>query len=112
MPLKPNLSFIGLDEFVNEPIVENRKSNEEVPKMVRKNDDAPIIKEWVSDTEEENVSQPKIGKKIAKPSIAKIEFVKPKQQEKTARKTVKQVDKHRQNTRSTLQEAIKEIGTI
>ncbi|GJV40623.1 ribonuclease H-like domain-containing protein [Tanacetum coccineum] len=112
MPLKPNLSFIGLDEFVNEPIVENRKSNEEVPKMVRKNDDAPIIKEWVSDTEEENVSQPKIGKKIAKPSIAKIEFVKPKQQEKTARKTVKQVDKHRQKHSQFPETFLRNLNTI
>ncbi|GJS76479.1 hypothetical protein Tco_0726360 [Tanacetum coccineum] len=44
------------DEFVNKPVVENKKSNEEVSKVVRKNDDAPIIEEWVSDSEEENVS--------------------------------------------------------
>ncbi|GKC56731.1 hypothetical protein Tco_1084329 [Tanacetum coccineum] len=90
MPPTPDLSFTGLDEFVNKPVVENRKSNEEVSNIVRKNDDAPIIEEWVSDSEEENVSQPKTEKKTVKPSIAKIEFVKPKQQEKTARKTVKQ----------------------
>ncbi|GJT09593.1 hypothetical protein Tco_0856635 [Tanacetum coccineum] len=46
----------------------------EEPKVVRKNDDAPIIEEWVSDSEEENVSQTKTEKKIVKPSIAKIEF--------------------------------------
>ncbi|GJX20374.1 DNA polymerase zeta catalytic subunit-like protein [Tanacetum coccineum] len=42
MPPTPNLSFTGLDEFVNEPIVENCKavSSEEEPKVVRKNDDA------------------------------------------------------------------------
>ncbi|GJT08868.1 hypothetical protein Tco_0843330 [Tanacetum coccineum] len=102
MPPTPDLSFTSLDEFVNEPIVENSKamSSEEEPKVVRKNDDASIIKEWVSDSEEENVSQTKTEKKIVKPSIAKIEFVKPKQQEKTTRKTVKQVEKHRQNTHS------------
>ncbi|GJZ04353.1 putative ribonuclease H-like domain-containing protein [Tanacetum coccineum] len=100
MPPTPNLSFTCLDKFVNKPIVENRKSHEEVSEIVRKNDDAPIIEEWVSDSEEENVSQPKTEKKIVKPSIAKIEFVKPKQQEKTARKTVKQAEKHRQNTHS------------
>ncbi|GKA11922.1 ribonuclease H-like domain-containing protein [Tanacetum coccineum] len=90
------------NEFVNEHVVENSKvmSSEEEPKVVRKNDDAPIIEEWVSDSEEENVSQTKTEKKTVKPSIAKIEFVKPKQQEKTARKTVKQVEKHRQNTHS------------
>ncbi|GJS65590.1 ribonuclease H-like domain-containing protein [Tanacetum coccineum] len=36
----------SLDELVNEPVVENSKamSSEEEPKVVRKNDDAPIIK--------------------------------------------------------------------
>ncbi|GJW03983.1 retrovirus-related pol polyprotein from transposon TNT 1-94 [Tanacetum coccineum] len=39
------------------------------PKVVRKNDDAPIIEEWVSDDEEEDVSQPKIEKKIVRPTV-------------------------------------------
>ncbi|GJW88469.1 hypothetical protein Tco_0163809, partial [Tanacetum coccineum] len=102
MPLTPDLSFTGLDEFVNKLVVKNSKamSSKEEPKVVRKNDDAPIIKEWVSDSEEENVSQTKTEKKTVKHNIAKIEFVKPKQQEKIARKTIKQVEKHRQNTHS------------
>ncbi|GJS16293.1 putative ribonuclease H-like domain-containing protein [Tanacetum coccineum] len=75
MPPTPDLSFTGLDGFVDKPVVEN-------------ND------------EEEDVSQTKTEKKTVRPSIAKIEFVKPKQQKKTARKTVKQVEKHRQNTHS------------
>ncbi|GKB27803.1 hypothetical protein Tco_0867204 [Tanacetum coccineum] len=100
MPPTPDLSFTGLDEFVNKPVVENKKSDKEEPKVVRKCDDALIIKDWVSDSEEENVSETKTKKKIVKPSIAKIKFVKPKQQEKTARKTVKQVEQHRQNTHS------------
>ncbi|GJU24448.1 hypothetical protein Tco_1163069 [Tanacetum coccineum] len=66
---KPDLSFSGLKEFVNEPIVSEPT---------------------VSDSEEENVPQPKVEKKIVKPSFAKIEFVKPKG--KTDRKTAKQVD--------------------
>ncbi|GJY75530.1 ribonuclease H-like domain-containing protein [Tanacetum coccineum] len=87
MPPTPDLSFTGLDEFVNKPVVENRKSDEEVSKVVRRSDDSPIIEDWVSDSEEENVSQPKIEKKIVKPSVAKIEFVKPKQQKKTRQNT-------------------------
>ncbi|GJR40559.1 putative ribonuclease H-like domain-containing protein [Tanacetum coccineum] len=79
MPPTPDLSFTGLDEFVNEHVVENSK---------------------VSDDEEEDVSQPKIEKKTVRPSIVKKEFVKSKQQEKTTRKTVKQVEQHRQNTHS------------
>nr|GEZ65880.1 hypothetical protein [Tanacetum cinerariifolium] len=59
MPPKPDLSFIGLDEFVNKPkVVKNyeAKPSEETPKEVRKNDNAPIIEEYVSNDEEENVS--------------------------------------------------------
>ncbi|GKG12842.1 hypothetical protein Tco_0347079, partial [Tanacetum coccineum] len=75
MPLKLDLSFSGLDEFANKPVVEtcNAKSSEEEPKVVRKNDDALIIEDWVSDSEEEDVSQPKNEKRTFRPSIAKIE---------------------------------------
>ncbi|GJZ11461.1 hypothetical protein Tco_0546220 [Tanacetum coccineum] len=94
MPPTPDLSFTGLDEFVNKPVVENSKvmSSKEEPKVVRKYDDALSIEEWVSDDEEEDVSQPKTKKKTVRPNIVKKEFVKSKQQEKTARKTVKQKD--------------------
>nr|GEW20995.1 putative ribonuclease H-like domain-containing protein [Tanacetum cinerariifolium] len=56
IPPTPDLSFTSLDEFVNKPVVENckAKSSEEEPKVVRRNDDAPIIKEYISDNEEEN----------------------------------------------------------
>nr|GEW56817.1 hypothetical protein [Tanacetum cinerariifolium] len=87
-----------LDEFANNPVAENTKSSEEETKAVRKNADALIIEEWVLDNEEENVSQPKIKKKTVRPNIVKKEFVKPRQQEKTARKTVKKVKHIRQNT--------------
>ncbi|GKC03717.1 retrovirus-related pol polyprotein from transposon TNT 1-94 [Tanacetum coccineum] len=56
MPPTPDLSYTGIDEFVNKPVVENRKSDEEV-------------------------SKPKIEKKTVRPSIVKKEFVKSKQQE-------------------------------
>ncbi|GKC97107.1 hypothetical protein Tco_1162549 [Tanacetum coccineum] len=47
MPPTPDLSITGLDEFVNKPVVKNYKamSSEEEPKVVKKNDDAPIIEE-------------------------------------------------------------------
>nr|GEU54354.1 hypothetical protein [Tanacetum cinerariifolium] len=56
MPTTRDLSFIGLDEFANEPVVEKckAKSSEEKSKVDRKNNDAPIIEEWVSDDKEEN----------------------------------------------------------
>ncbi|GJV76376.1 hypothetical protein Tco_1507960 [Tanacetum coccineum] len=50
----------------------------------------PQFEEWVSDNEEEDVSHPKIEKRTVRPSIVEKEFVKSKQQEKTARKNVKQ----------------------
>ncbi|GJS38636.1 putative ribonuclease H-like domain-containing protein [Tanacetum coccineum] len=100
MPPTPVLSFTSLDEFVNKLVVENRKSDEDVSKVVRKSDDSLIIEDWVSDSEKENVSQTKTKKKTVKPNIAKIEFVKPKQQEKIARKMVKPVEKHKQNIHS------------
>nr|GEY88535.1 hypothetical protein [Tanacetum cinerariifolium] len=95
MPPKPDLSYIGLDEFADKPVVENcdAKTSESKPKNVRKNNDALIIKEWMSDDEEEEVTQPKIEQKTVKSSTPKIKFVKPKQPEKKARKTVKQIMK-------------------
>nr|GEX48008.1 hypothetical protein [Tanacetum cinerariifolium] len=102
MPPTPDLSFTCLDEFANKHVVENckAKSSKEEPKVVRNNDDAPITEELVSDNEEDDMSQPKIEKKTIRPSIARIEFVKSKKEEKTARKTVKQLEQHRQNTYS------------
>ncbi|GJZ20697.1 hypothetical protein Tco_0557287 [Tanacetum coccineum] len=40
MPPTLDLSFTGLDEFVNKPVVKNRNSDEEVSKVVRKSDDS------------------------------------------------------------------------
>ncbi|GKF06473.1 hypothetical protein Tco_0037141, partial [Tanacetum coccineum] len=65
------LSFTGLDEFVNKPVIENKKSHN---KVVRKSDDAPIIVDWMPDSKEKDVSQPKTGMKIVKSSVAKIDF--------------------------------------
>ncbi|GKD17333.1 hypothetical protein Tco_1206491, partial [Tanacetum coccineum] len=58
MPPTPDLSFTGLDEFVNKHVVENYKamSSEEEHKVVRKYDDALSNEEWVFDDKEEDVS--------------------------------------------------------
>ncbi|GKF17847.1 hypothetical protein Tco_0062765 [Tanacetum coccineum] len=102
MPLKHDLS--GLEEFMNEPIVSEptikkpivktskAKVSADNPKAVKKNNGAPIIEDWVSDSEEEDVPEAKKEKKTVKSSFAKIEFVKSKEQVKSPRKTtVKQV---------------------
>nr|GEU80293.1 hypothetical protein [Tanacetum cinerariifolium] len=65
MPPKHDLFYTGLDEFAVKHVVENKSSKEET-KAVRNNTDAPIIEEWVSDDEEENVIQPMIEKKTDK----------------------------------------------
>ncbi|GJU51543.1 ribonuclease H-like domain-containing protein [Tanacetum coccineum] len=100
MPPKPDLSFSGLEEFTSEPIVikpvvENSEARlvSKAENISRKNNGALIIEDWVSDNEEDDVPQAKIEKKTFKPSFAKIEFVKPKQQEKTDRKTVNMLSK-------------------
>nr|GEU41001.1 retrovirus-related Pol polyprotein from transposon TNT 1-94 [Tanacetum cinerariifolium] len=70
MPFKPDLSYIGLEEFTSESIVEKSraktseyepvsKSSTKETKEVRKDNGALIIEDWVSDNEEDSVSQPK-----------------------------------------------------
>ncbi|GKD16093.1 ribonuclease H-like domain-containing protein [Tanacetum coccineum] len=111
MPPKHDLSLSGLEEFMNEPIVSEptvkkpvvetseAKASTDKPKAVRKNNGAPIIEDWVSDSEEKDMPQAKFQKKTVKSSFAKIEFVKSKEQVKSPRKTtVKQGDQSRQNT--------------
>nr|GEW11117.1 putative ribonuclease H-like domain-containing protein [Tanacetum cinerariifolium] len=73
MPPKPDLSYIGLEEFTSEPAVKtfNAKTSEDVPKVVKNDNGASIIEDWKSDDEDESVAQPKIEKKTVKPSVAK-----------------------------------------
>nr|GFC14525.1 hypothetical protein [Tanacetum cinerariifolium] len=114
LPPKPDL--FGLEEFVNEPIVteprvtepivkkpavetNEAKASADKPKVVRKNFGSLLIEDWISNSKDEAESKPKIEKKIVKPSFAKTEFVKSKEQVKSSRKTtVKQVEKPWQNT--------------
>ncbi|GJW03563.1 hypothetical protein Tco_1562419 [Tanacetum coccineum] len=110
MPPKPDLSFSGLEEFMNEPIVSESvvkkpivetseaKASADKPKAVKKNNGAPIIEDWVSNSQEDDVPQAKKEKKIVKSSFAKIEFVKSKEQVKSPRKTINHVNQNRRNT--------------
>ncbi|GJZ25891.1 hypothetical protein Tco_0570144, partial [Tanacetum coccineum] len=83
MPLKPYLSFSSLEEFVNEPIV----SEPTVKKPVVETSEAKTSKAKTSKAN----PKAKIEKKTVKPSFAKIEFVKSKEQVKSPRKkTIKQ----------------------
>ncbi|GKB92060.1 ribonuclease H-like domain-containing protein [Tanacetum coccineum] len=71
-PLKHDL--FGLEEFVNELIVNEPtvkcvvktsevKASADKPKVVRKNNEAPIIEDWVFDSKEEDMPQAKKEKK-------------------------------------------------
>nr|GEW98671.1 hypothetical protein [Tanacetum cinerariifolium] len=83
MPPKPDFSFSSLEEFVNEPIVSEptvknpivetseAKASVNKPKVVRKNFGSPFIEDWISNSEDEAESKPKIEKKTVKPSFAK-----------------------------------------
>nr|GEU96759.1 hypothetical protein [Tanacetum cinerariifolium] len=96
LPPKPYLS--GLQEFVNESIVSEptvkkpevktseAKASADKPMVVRKNFGPPLIEHWISDSEDEAESKPKIEKKTVKPSFAKIESVKSKEQVKSLKK--------------------------
>nr|GEV75305.1 ribonuclease H-like domain-containing protein [Tanacetum cinerariifolium] len=48
MPPKPDLAYIGLEEFTSEPAVEslNAKASKDVPKVVKKDNEASIIEDW------------------------------------------------------------------
>nr|GEX85864.1 hypothetical protein [Tanacetum cinerariifolium] len=70
--LPPKSNLFGLEEFVNEPIVSEptvkklvvetskAKPSADKPKVERKNFGSPIIKYWISDSEDEDESKPKI----------------------------------------------------
>ncbi|GKA87367.1 ribonuclease H-like domain-containing protein [Tanacetum coccineum] len=65
----------------------SKNFSEVEPKKVRKNNDAPIIEDWVSDDEEQDGSKTKPEKKIVIPTTAKIE--------KPVRKPVKNAEMYR-----------------
>ncbi|GJR61564.1 hypothetical protein Tco_1503726 [Tanacetum coccineum] len=95
MPPKSDLVYPSLDDFVDvnesvsESVVEKPTVETNEPKTARKENGAPIIKDWVSERKEED--EPKF--QTVKPNFTKIEFVKPK----TDRKPVEQI---RQDTYS------------
>ncbi|GKF10125.1 hypothetical protein Tco_0048051, partial [Tanacetum coccineum] len=85
-PPKFDLSNSGLEEF-QQPEFEgygaktSKSVSEDISNEVRESPDALLVKELVSDD--------KLEKKTVFPTVANIEFVRPKQQEKLVRKLVK-----------------------
>ncbi|GJT72303.1 hypothetical protein Tco_1031589 [Tanacetum coccineum] len=74
--------FVDVNESVSESVVKKPTVETNEPKTARKENGAPIIEDWVSESEEED--EPKF--QTVKPNFTKIEFVKPK----TDRKPVEQ----------------------
>ncbi|GJY47978.1 ribonuclease H-like domain-containing protein [Tanacetum coccineum] len=87
-PTRADLSFAGLDDSVYKSkvsetitsvlnvettVTKTSKDSLEKPKTIRFS--APIIEDWESDSEDENVFEPKEVKKTVKSSFEKIEFV-------------------------------------
>ncbi|GKD57727.1 ribonuclease H-like domain-containing protein, partial [Tanacetum coccineum] len=91
-PLNLDLSYSGLEEF-QQPEFEgygpksSKSVSEDISNEVRESPDAPLIEELVSDD--------KLEKKTVFPTVAKIEFVRPKQQEKPVRKPVKYAEMYK-----------------
>nr|GFB06734.1 ubiquitin hydrolase [Tanacetum cinerariifolium] len=91
-PSKLDLSNSDLEEF-QQPEFEGygpKTSNsvrEDISNKVKESPDTPLVKELVSDD--------KVEKKIVFPTAAKIEFVRPKQQENPVRKPVKYAKMYR-----------------
>nr|GEU57465.1 hypothetical protein [Tanacetum cinerariifolium] len=70
--------WIDQAEEVTEPTVKKHavetseaKPSADKPKVIRKNFGPLLIKDWISDSEDEAESKPKIKKKIVKPNFAK-----------------------------------------
>ncbi|GKF27456.1 hypothetical protein Tco_0083350, partial [Tanacetum coccineum] len=61
MPPKPNLGYPSLDDFVDvnesvsESVIEKPTAETNEPMTARKENKAPIIEDWVSDSDEKNV---------------------------------------------------------
>ncbi|GJZ64632.1 hypothetical protein Tco_0621053 [Tanacetum coccineum] len=94
-PPKLDLSNSGLEEF-QQPEFEgyrpktSKSVSKDIANEVRESPDAPLV--------EELVSNDKLKKKTTFPTVAKIEFVKAKQQEKSVRKPVKYAEMYRSQT--------------
>ncbi|GJW47695.1 ribonuclease H-like domain-containing protein [Tanacetum coccineum] len=91
-PLNLDLSYSGLEEF-QQPEFEgygpkpSKSVSEDISNEVRESLDAPLVEELVLDD--------KLEKKTIFPTVAKIEFVRPKQQEKPVRKPVKYAEMYK-----------------
>ncbi|GJZ54002.1 hypothetical protein Tco_0608887 [Tanacetum coccineum] len=95
-----DLSHSGIEqfkepEFVGYGVKVDKIVSENSSVEIKKTPDALIIKEWVSDDEEQDESPVMVEKKTVVPTIPKVNVVKSKQQEKPVRKPVKYAKMYR-----------------
>ncbi|GKC01614.1 hypothetical protein Tco_0987750 [Tanacetum coccineum] len=91
-PTNLDLSYSGLEEFQQLEFEgygpkPSKSVSEDISNEVRESPDSPLIEELVSDD--------KLEKKTVFTTVAKIEFVRPKQQEKPVRKPVKYAEMYK-----------------
>ncbi|GJY72865.1 putative ribonuclease H-like domain-containing protein [Tanacetum coccineum] len=73
MPPKSYLVYPSLDDFVDESVVENPTVETNEPETARKENGAPIIEDWVSDSEEEDVPKVHDRKQIYLTDLLEID---------------------------------------
>nr|GEU41935.1 hypothetical protein [Tanacetum cinerariifolium] len=94
-----DLSYSSLEEFKQPEFesygpksceIESKNASEDIPNELKEYHVAPLVKDKVSDNKDCSVESPVVvEKKTVVPTIAKVEVVRPKQQEKLVRKTVR-----------------------
>ncbi|GJR13174.1 hypothetical protein Tco_0795826 [Tanacetum coccineum] len=78
MPPKSDLVYPSLDDFtdvnesISESVVEKPTIETNEPKTARKENGSPIIEDWVSHSDEENMPKVKTVEMFNKPSFATI----------------------------------------
>ncbi|GKB59100.1 ribonuclease H-like domain-containing protein, partial [Tanacetum coccineum] len=98
MPPQPDLVLADEDEYVFSKSVTSvpdiatskAKNSESKPKSISE----PLIKDWISNSDDENETEPK--SKQRKSSFAKVEFVKSNEHVKSPRESIKKVENNKQ----------------
>nr|GEU56918.1 hypothetical protein [Tanacetum cinerariifolium] len=84
-----NMALMAFSDYKSCEI-ESKNASEDIPNELKEYPVAPLVKDRMSDNKDCSVESPVvIEKKTVAPTIAKVEVVRPKQQEKLVRKTVR-----------------------
>ncbi|GKA12822.1 hypothetical protein Tco_0692368, partial [Tanacetum coccineum] len=100
VPTSIDVSHSGIEkfkehEFEGYGLRANKSVCENSLNETKKNSDAPLIEEWVSDNEDEVDCPVVVEKKTVVPTIPKVDVVSSKQQEKPVRKIVRYAEMYR-----------------